>query len=62
MDGTIVTILCTGMAGLSSAVVYLWKQQEGHFKETRVTLKECEEDRQKLWGELSGIKAKQASE
>ena len=45
----LVGLLTTAVSGLAGAVVYLFRACQAEFADVKAKLKDCEEDRQRLW-------------
>jgi len=49
---TLETALMSGLTGLAAVVAYLWSFITKHVAELRISVKDCEEDREALWAKL----------
>ena len=55
MDLTLITALGGAVGGLTTAVVFMFKFILKQFDEVKAEVKECREDREKLWNRISEI-------
>jgi len=51
IDPTVSGLLIAAVTALAGVVTFLWKQISEHHKHALASKAECEEDRERLWGE-----------